>query len=87
MHYMYVFVGSTCLCTGHEVSLWLDNRNGIFLDRGWSGVATQSDVTHDNLTHVHVLELHSTTTKTNIYDNSGVKEMLQLIHSIISLDL
>lgn len=49
----------TCLCAGHEVSLWLDNRDGIFLDRGRSGVATQTNVTHDDLTHVHILELLS----------------------------
>lgn len=53
----------TCLCTGHEVSLWLDNRNGIFLDRGWSGVATQGNVAHDDLTQVHILELHSAHTQ------------------------
>lgn len=53
------FVYPTCLCAGHEVSLWLDNRDGIFLDRGRSGVATQTNVTHDDLTHVHILELFS----------------------------
>lgn len=47
----------TCLCTGHEVSLGLHYRNGVFLDRGWPGVAAQSDVAHDDLSHVHILEL------------------------------
>ena len=53
MHYICV----TCLSACHEVSLGLDYRNGIFLNRSWSGVATQSDVAHDDLTHVHILEL------------------------------
>lgn len=73
----------TCLCAGHEVSLSLDNWNGIFLDRGRSGVATQSDVTHDDLTHVHILELHSTHTVKDIYKKSSG----ELICNVILLDV
>lgn len=48
----------TCLCTRHQVSFGFDDRDGIFLD--WSGarVAGQTDVSHDNLTHIYVMELH-----------------------------
>lgn len=55
----------TCLRAGHEVSLGLDNRNGVFLDRGRSGVATQSNVAHDDLAQVHVLELRKWTQPRN----------------------
>lgn len=47
----------TSLCAGHQVPLGLHYRNGIFLHRSWSGVAGQSNVAHDNLPHVHILEL------------------------------
>lgn len=53
-------VTNTCLCTGHEVSFGFDDGDGILLDRSRSGVPTQSDVSHDNLTQVNILELHRT---------------------------
>lgn len=61
----------TCLCAGHEVSLRLHNRNGVFLDRRRSGVATQSNVTYDNLTHVHICELHSTHTIKHVLNDAA----------------
>lgn len=57
---IYCCVCHTSLCAGHQVSFGLDDGNGIFLDRGRPSVTTQRDVTHNNLPHVHVLELQDT---------------------------
>lgn len=56
-------VWPTCLCASHQVTLRLDNGDGVLLHRSGSGVATQRNVAHDNFTQVHILELHSTQTK------------------------
>ena len=47
----------TSLSAGHQVSLVLDDGDGILLHRGGPGVAAQGDVAHDDLPHVHVMEL------------------------------
>lgn len=47
----------TSLGTGHQVSLGLDDGDSMLLDWSGTSVATQGDVTHDNLPHVHIVEL------------------------------
>lgn len=49
----------TSLGAGHQVPLGLDNGDGMFLNRGGTSVATQGDVSHDDLPHVHVMELQN----------------------------
>lgn len=51
----------TRLGAGHQVSLNLNDGNGVLLDRSWSGVAGQGDVPHDDLPHVHIMKLHNET--------------------------
>lgn len=47
----------TGLGTSHQVSFGLDDGDGILLDRRGPSVAGQRDVAHDDLPHVHVMEL------------------------------
>lgn len=56
-------VWPTRLCASHQVTLRLDNGDGVLLHGSGSGVATQRNVAHDNFTQVHILELQSTQTK------------------------
>ena len=56
-----VTVACTCLCAGHQVSLALNDGNGVLLHGGRPGVAGQSDVGHHNISHRNVLELHTNT--------------------------
>jgi hypothetical protein len=47
----------TSLSAGHEVSLRLNDRDSVFLDGGGPCVVGQGNVTHDDLPHVHIMEL------------------------------
>lgn len=54
----------TSLGASHQVSLGLDDGDSMLLDRGGTSVATQGDITHDNLPHVYIMELHNDWTDT-----------------------
>lgn len=47
----------TSLGTSHQVPLGLDDGDGVLLDRRGPSVAAQRDVAHDDLPHVHIMEL------------------------------
>lgn len=49
----------TCLGAGHQVSLGLDDGDGVLLHGGGAGVAAQGNVAHDDLPHVHIMELQA----------------------------
>ena len=52
----------TSLGASHQVSLGLDDWDSMLLDRGGTSVATQGNITHDDLPHVHIMELQNNQT-------------------------
>lgn len=49
----------TSLGASHQVSLGLNDGDSMLLDRGGTSVATQGDITHDDLPHVYIMELQN----------------------------
>ena len=63
----------TSLGTGHQISLGLDDWDGVLLNWSRSGVATQVNVAHNDFSHFDIVELQDRNTKSKIHQKINVK--------------